>query len=276
MGLVINTNLQSLVAQRSLNRNTADLNKSMERLSTGYRINRAADDAAGLVISETLKAQFNGADVAKSNAQGAINLLQVAEGDLSVMHDNLQRVRELTIIAANDTNSSAERLALQSEISARLGEIDRMSEVSSFNGKNLLDGSAGALSFQVGAGSSSDNQITADVFGAADSASLGITTDPTTLDTAAAAASFLDEIDTAIGNVSTRRSDIGSIQNRLDSTIESLTINSENLKAAHSRIRDVDVAKESSNLIKNQILQQASLTMLSQANQAPGLAMTLI
>lgn len=276
MSLVINTNLQSLVAQRSLNRNTTDLNKSMERLSTGYRINRAADDAAGLVISETLKAQYRGADVAKSNAQSAINLLQVAEGDLSVMHDNLQRVRELAIIAANDSNSSAERSAIQSEISARLGEIDRMSDVSSFNGKNLLDGTAGSLTFQVGAGSSSDNQITADVFGDADSAALGVTTDPATLTTAAAAASFIDEIDTAISNVSTRRSDIGSIQNRLDSTIESLTINSENLQAAHSRIRDVDVAKESSSLIKNQILQQASLTMLSQANQAPGLAMSLI
>lgn len=276
MGLVINTNLESLVAQRSLNRNTNNLNKSMERLSTGFRINRAADDAAGLVISETLKAQYRGADVAKSNAQGAINLLQVAEGDLSVMHENLQRVRELAIIAANDTNSTAERSALQSEISARLGEIDRMSDVSSFNGKNLLDGTAGTLIFQVGAGSSSNNQITADVFGDSDSAALGITTDPTTLTTAASAASFIDEVDTAIANISSRRSSIGSIQNRLDSTIESLTINSENLKSAHSRIRDVDVAQESSNLVQSQILQQASLTLLSQANQAPALAMSLI
>src|SRR3989339_355871 len=259
MGLVVNTNVQSLVAQRSLSKSTGNLNSSMEKLSTGLRINKASDDAAGLIISETLNAQHRGADVAKSNAQDAVNLLQVAEGDLSVIQDNLQRVRELSVQAANDTNSSSERTAIQGEITARLGEIDRISDNSEFNGKKLLDGSAGTLSFQVGANSSSENQITADVFGASDHNTLGITTDEATLDTAATAAAFIDQVDTALNAVSTRRSDIGSIQNRLGSTVESLSITSENLKASESRIRDVDVASESSKMIKSQILQQASV-----------------
>ena len=276
MGLVINTNMQSLVAQRSLSENTSSLNTSMQRLSTGFRINRAADDAAGLSISETLRSQYRGADVAKTNAQDAINLLQTAEGDLSVVQDNLQRVRELTVQAANDTNSSSERVAIQGEIQARMDEIQRLSDGSQFNGKKLLDGTAGTLTFQIGANSSSENQVQASVFGDADATALGITMDVDELSTAAKAATFLNHVDSAIANVSERRSDIGSMQNRLESTIESLTITSENLKASESRIRDVDVAKESASMMKSQILQQASVSILAQANQAPGLAMSLI
>ena len=276
MGLVINTNMQSLVAQRSLSHNTNSLNTSMQRLSTGYRINRAADDAAGLSISETLRSQFRGAEVAKNNAADAINLLQTAEGDLSVMHENLQRIRELTVRAANDTNSSAERTAIQGEIQDRMDEIQRLSDGSQFNGIKLLDGSAGTLTFQIGANSSSENQIQANVFGDADGTALGITMDIDELSTAAKAATFLNHVDSAIANVSDRRSNIGSLQNRLDSTIESLTIASENLQSAESRIRDVDVAGESADMVKSQILQQATISILAQANQAPGLAMSLI
>lgn len=279
MSLSINTNITSIAAQRSLSSNTTNLNKSMQKLSSGLRINQASDDAAGLTISEKFKSQYRGMDVAQSNAQDATNLLSNAEGDLSVIQDNLQRVRDLTVQAANDTNSTAEREAIQAEVTARISEIDRLAESSNFNGIKLLNGDNSAgLSFQIGANSDTDtNQIKATVFDSAKSSALGITTSAgAALGSASAAAAFLDEVDDAIKNVSTRRSDIGSLQNRLDSQVQSLSISSENLKAADSRVRDVDVAKESAKFAKSQILQQASLSILAQANQSPQMALKLI
>ncbi len=277
MGIVVNTNVSSLNVQRSLGSATGAMGISLERLSTGFRINRAADDAAGLTISEGLKAQARGSEVAMSNAQNGINLLQTAEGDLAVIQDNLQRIRDLTVQASNGTYGSAERTAIKGEIDARVEEINRTAGVSKFNQIQLLDGtnSSAGLNLQIGAESGSDNKI--DIKNAlkrATTTALGIAS--VSLGTATAAATFISSVDTAISNVSKQRSAIGALQNRLDSTIQSLGTRSQNLLAANSRIRDVDVAKEAASMTKNQILQQASASLLAQANQAPGIALSLI
>lgn len=278
MGLIVNTNLSSLTAQKSLASNSASLQKSMEKLSTGMRINSASDDAAGLTISEKFRSQYRGADVALSNAQNGNSMLQTAEGDLSVIQDNLQRVRDLTVQAANDTNSSAERNAIVKEVQARFTEINRIAKGSSFNGIKLLSGAnSNGLHLQVGA--NKNDIITADAFDAATVGANGLNiagTAGTKLTNSTDATAWLDEIDKSLKTVSQRRSDIGSLQNRLASTMDSLSITSQNLKAADSNIRDVDVAKESSKMVKSQILQQASATLLAQANQTPSLAMSLI
>ncbi len=277
MSIVVNTNVSSLNVQRNLMSATQGVGKSIERMSTGFRINRAADDAAGLTISEGLKSQARGSDVAMSNAQNGINLLQTAEGDLAVIQDNLQRIRDLTVQASNGTYGSAERTAIKGEIDARVEEINRTAGVSKFNQIQLLDGtnSSAGLNLQIGAESGSDNKI--DIKNAlkrATTTALGIAS--VSLGTATAAATFISSVDTAISNVSKQRSAIGALQNRLDSTIQSLGTRSENLNAANSRIRDVDVAKEAASLSKNQILQQASASLLAQANQAPGIALSLV
>jgi len=283
MGIVVNTNVNSILVQRSLGTSTNEIGKSLQRLSTGYRINKAADDAAGLTISESLKSQARGAQVASQNAQAGVNLLQTAEGDLGIIQDNLQRIRDLAVQAANDTNGSSERTAIESEVSQRLDEITRLSTASKFNTIGLLDGSSTALSLQIGANSNATTNAidvaggSVNPLGAADASALGVSiTSGTTLATASAASAYIDTIDTAIADVSERRSTIGSMQNRLDSAIQSLSIKYENMSASESRIRDVDVAKEAASLTKNQILQQASATLLAQANQAPQVALALI
>jgi flagellin len=282
MSIVVNTNVNSILVQRSLSTATNSIGKSLERLSTGYRINKAADDAAGLTISQSLNAQARGALTATQNAQTGINLLQTAEGDLGIIQENLQRVRDLAVQAANDTNGSDERDAIEAEVQQRIDEIDRIAGASKFNSINLLDGSS-TVSLQIGsnaAASTNALDITGgsiNPLGAADASSLGISISAgTTLATASAAAAYIDTIDTAIATVSERRSSIGSMQNRLDSAIESLSIKYENMSASVSRIRDVDVAKEAASLTKNQILQQASATLLAQANASPQVALTLI
>ena len=281
MSIVVNTNVSSILVQRSLQFATQNISKSLEKLSTGYRINKAADDAAGLTISESLKSQARGAQVASSNAQAGINLLQTAEGDLSIIQDNLQRIRDLAVQAANGTNGSAERAAIQSEVQQRVNEIDRISSSSSFNQIKLLDGTSSSLSLQIGANAvASLNSISitdgTNPLASADSSALSISGVSAAFASTAAAASYIGSIDTAINTVSTRRSSIGSIQNRLESAITSLNIQFENMSAAGSRIRDVDVAKESATLTKSQILQQASATLLAQANQSPAIALSLI
>ena len=282
MSIVVNTNVSSILVQRSLQASTQNISRSLEKLSTGYRINKAADDAAGLTISESLKSHARGAQVASSNAQAGINLMQTAEGDLSIIQDNLQRIRDLAVQAANGTNSSAERAAIQSEVQQRVNEIDRISSSSSFNQIKLLDGTSSSLSLQIGANATASlNSIsltegTVNPLGNADASTLGISGVTAAFASTAAAASYIGSIDTAINTVSTRRSSIGSIQNRLESAITSLNIQFENMSAAGSRIRDVDVAKEAATLTRNQILQQASATLLAQANQAPAVALSLI
>ncbi|OGH94556.1 MAG: hypothetical protein A2039_08030 [Candidatus Melainabacteria bacterium GWA2_34_9] len=283
MSIVINTNVNSILVQRSLGNSTSEIGKSLQRLSTGSRINKAADDAAGLTISESLRSQARGSQVASQNAQAGINLLQTAEGDLGIIQDNLQRIRDLAVQAANDTNGSSERTAIESEVQQRLDEITRISTASKFNTIGLLDGTASSLSLQIGAGSTaSTNAInvstgTVNPLGNANASSLGVALTGTNgVASASAASAYIDIVDQAIADVSERRSTIGSIQNRLDSAIQSLSIKYENMSASESRIRDVDVAKEAASLTKNQILQQASATLLAQANQAPQVALALI
>jgi flagellin len=281
MGIVVNTNVSSILVQRSLGSATKEISNSLEKLSTGFKINRAADDAAGLVISESLRSQARGAAQASSNAQTGVNLLQTAEADLGIVQENLQRVRDLTVQAANGTYGTTERTAIYSEVSARTQEIDRIAKSSAFNTIKLLDGSNTGLVLQIGSNSTvSLNSLTiGSPLGKATSSTLGLgsTTDVSAaFNTASAASSFLSKIDTAISTVSTRRSEIGSLQNRLDSAIKSLAIKQENMLAADSRIRDTDVSKEAANLTKNQILQQASASLLAQANQSPQIALSLL
>jgi flagellin len=274
------------LVQRSLGNATENVNKSLERLSTGYRINRAADDAAGLTISEALKSQARGSAVAASNAQAGVNLLQTAEGDLAIIQDNLQRVRDLAIQAANGTNATTERAAIQSEVQQRISEISRIANSSAFNAIKLLDGSQTTISIQIGANfdatAISLNSLTiGSPLQRADATSLGINGTSSTylatfFSTGLKASSYISKIDTAIASISSRRSSIGSYQNRLESTIQSLAVKRENMLASESRIRDVDVAKEAASFTKNQILQQASASLLAQANQAPSIALSLI
>jgi flagellin len=285
MSIVINTNVSSILVQRSLTNATGSISNSLQKLSTGYRINKAADDAAGLTICESLKSKARGSQVAASNAQTGINLLQTAEGDLSIIQDNLQRIRDLAVQASNGTNGSAERNAIKDEVDQRISEINRISSSSAFNTIKLLDGTAtanGGLSIQIGANATpSLNAIsltggTINPLDKADASTLGISEVDTAFESAEAAASYISNIDSAIGSVSSRRSTIGSLQNRLESAIMSLNVQFENMSASESRIRDVDVAKEAATLTKNQILQQASATLLAQANQSPAIALSLI
>jgi flagellin len=286
MGLILNTNVPSLVAQRSLMKNSIAVNSSFEKLSSGLRINRAADDAAGLNISETLKTQIRGNQKAVANAQDGVNILQIAEGSLSVISENLQRIRELTIQAANDTNSTTERTAIVLEVNSRLEDIDRIAQTTRSNNINLLDGSKTEYLLQIGANSDM-NQNTLNIGSVLTNSqvsTLGIDRTATPITAGAggiyednsSARVFLNAVDSCLSNVFTRRSQIGAMQNRLQSTIESLSIAVENLQSTNSRIRDLDVASESANLTRNQILQQSALSVLAQANQSPTLALQLL
>ncbi len=277
MSIVVNTNVASLNAQRYLSQNTQGLSKTLEKLSSGYRINRAADDAAGLQISETLRAQIRGVSQAINNAQDGNNLLSVAEGTLSVVQDNLQRIRELAVQAANDTNGTTQRSAIKEEVDARLNDINRIVKATQFNGQNILQGNA-SLRIQVGANTvtSLDTINIGSALGSATASTLGVVFSANGVATNSQALAFLATVDTALQAVSSRRSTIGSFQNRLDSAISNLTITQENYSSAESRIRNTDVAKEAANLAKYQILQSASASILSQANQSSSLALQLI
>lgn len=286
MGIVVNTNVSSMIMQRNLSSSTRAVDSSLEKLSTGSRINRAADDAAGLTISEGLRSQVRGTEVAKGNAQTGINLLQTAEGDLSIVMDNLQRIRDLSIQAANGTNATAERDAIKSEVEQRAKEITRIANSSAFNKIKLLDGSQSSLSLQISpdfkSGKASLNTLSiGSTLASVTATTLGINTSDTKFLTnsfasSGAAASFIGLVDAAIKTVSTNRATIGAYQSRLESAISSMAVRNENLMASESRIRDVDVAKEAAELTKNQILQRASSSLLAQANQAPAIALSLI
>ena len=268
--MIINHNLQAMNAHRQLVMNNAAQSKSLEKLSSGYRINRAGDDAAGLSISEKMRSQIRGLDQASRNAQDGISLIQTAEGALNETHSILQRMRELAVQAANDTNVTADRTAITNELAALTTEIDRIANSTTFNGVKLLDGSVSTnpLTLQVGANTSTFESMgitistmtyTALAIGGVAS---GVTTN-------AGALISINSVDGAIGMVSASRSQLGAFQNRLEHTIANLDNSSENLQAAESRIRDVDMAKEMMNYTKNNILIQASTAMLAQANQSP-------
>ncbi len=277
MSLFVNTNVSSINAQRQLFDVNDRLNTSFERLSSGFRINSAADDAAGLQISDRLTS-VQGLNQAVRNANDAISLSQTAEGALSEVTTSLQRIRTLAVQSQNGINSSADRQALQKEVSALRTEISRIATDTQFGNVNILDGNFSAK-FLVGANAgqtisvnlSSTNLGSISGFSAT---GLGITTND--VSTAAGASSLLSDIDAAISGIGAVRADLGALQNRFQSTIRNLSNISENLSSARSQIRDTDFATETAELTRNQIIQQASVSVLSQANQRPQTALSLL
>lgn len=284
MPIIVNTNVQSLFAQRALGSNTANLQRSIEKLSTGSRINRAGDDAAGLSISENLTAQIRGLEKAKQNAGDGVSMIQTAEGSLSVVQDNLQRIRELVVQATNGANGNAEKGAIQDEIDERVTTIQAIGTATQFNGISLLNsGGTGFddIKIQVGAndGETLGVQFKTNKISIKTDAADGIGTGMklTDLDvTGTLNGDEIGKVDTLIKNVSEMRSYLGAVQNSLESRMEYLDVAVENNSASRSRVKDVDVAKESSTMLKNQILQQSAAAMLSQANATPQLALNLL
>jgi flagellin len=276
MGLRINTNVASINAQRNLMGSKLDHDKSLEKLSSGYRINRAGDDAAGLAISESLKAQIRGLKQASRNAQDGISLVQVAEGGLNETQSILIRLRELGVQAASDTVGNQERQFLNVEYDALISEIQRIADGTEFNSTPLLNGTGAVFDIQVGVRNNPNvDRIVFDASRAdATVAALGINL--TSVADKASAQNSLAAIDAAIISVSGMRADFGALQNRLQSTVNNLAINHENMSAANSRIRDVDVAEETSELTRNNILLQAGTSVLAQANQSNAIALGLL
>ncbi len=274
MPLYINTNVASLESQRSLSNASASLNTSFQRLSSGMRINTAADDAAGLGISESLKAQVRSLGVAERNSNNAISMSQTAEGALGQVGNMLGRMREIAVQGANGDLTATDRGYLNTEFTALRDEITRIADSTKFNGKDLLSGASTAVTFQVGINTAAD-QISV-TFGGVDLTSLGINASTVDGATATNAQASITALDGAIGAVSSRRADFGASMNRLTNTVSNLQSMKSNMSAANSRIRDVDVAEESAALARTQVLQQAAVSMLSQANQAPQLALSLL
>ena len=278
MALSINTNVASLNAQRNLSVSQSQLNKSMQRLSSGLRINSAADDTAGLAISENLRGQVRSMNQASRNANDGVSMIQTAEGALNETSAILVRMRELAQQASTGTVGTTEKGYVQAEFSKLSSEIDRISKTTEFNGTQLLDGSISTtttkMDFQIGTRNTTDDRI-GFTAGKMDSSSMGLTSS-IKVDTAANAQTALTAIDAAIASVSSTRGDLGATQNRLQSTINNLQVASENTSAAESRIRDVDVASETAIMTRNNILTQAGTSILSQANQAPQQALSLL
>ena len=264
MSLRINNNVEAFNAHRQLVATSDRASKSMERLSSGYRINRAADDAAGLAISEKLRGQIRGLSQAQRNAQDGVSLVQTAEGSLNEVHSMLQRVRELAVQYSNGTLSTSDKAAITAEAAQLASEIERIGTTTNFNGIKLLDGSASTVSFQVGANDNDQITVTTESLGG----KVG------SIDVSQTSA--ISAIDAAIQNVSTLRSTFGAVQNRLEHTLNNISTYQENLTASESRIRDVDMASEMVEFSKYQILQQAGTSMLAQANQAPQAVLSLL
>jgi flagellin len=274
MGLRVNTNVTSINAQRNLATVTERLAGNFRRLSTGLRISTAADDAAGLAISERLRSQVRSLEQDKRNANDGISMVQTAEGALNEVSSILTRLRELSIQSANGSVSNKDRDTLDEEFQSLVSEINRIGSSTEFNGVKLLDGSSSSVSFQVGFGTTAGIDTIAVTLQAALSTSLGLNS--LDIGSGGSTTTALTNIDTAINAVSGLRGSLGAIQNRLGSTINNLAIQVENLSAAESRIRDVDVAYETAQLTRNSILQQASISVLSQANAQPQTALTLL
>jgi flagellin len=292
MGLRIRTNVSALSAQRFAQQNSADMNKSLERLSSGYRINQASDDAAGLAVSESTKAKVRGLNQAKRNANDAVSMVQIAEGSLSEMSNILVRLRELTVQSSSDTVGDTERGYLNREYTQLVDEIDRINKTTEFNSLKLFDENAeDTLTVQVGVNHSSpeDNQdtlsvsleglktLTSEGLGLGKGAEIG----PTELDGSDAIdrdsiAEKLTSIDGAINRIVSERATLGSVQSRLDKAFSNLSIQTENLESANSRIRDVDYAQETSDLAKSRVLQSSSISVLAQANATPEVALQLL
>nr|AFK73941.1 flagellin protein FliC9 [Candidatus Magnetococcus massalia]CRH07703.1 flagellin [Candidatus Magnetococcus massalia] len=272
MSLYINTNVASLNAQRQLNQTTSSLNKTYERLSSGLRVNSAADDAAGLSISSRMTAQIRGLNQASRNANDAISMMQTAEGALAETEAALQRMRELAVQASNETYTQTDRGDLQSEVAQMISEIDRIASDTSFNSQNLL---AAGFSTTMLVGAYSGKTILASI-GGADATDLGVNGVSLTNSTGGLAMAAITTIDTAISSVSDLRSKLGAYQNRFEAVISNLDNVAERTTASQSRIMDADIAQETASLTRNAILQQAGAAMLAQANQQPQLALSLL
>ncbi|HKA86177.1 MAG TPA: flagellin [Haliangiales bacterium] len=273
MALTIMTNTASLSAQRNLASTQKALAGNVARLSSGMRINQASDDAAGLGISEKMKAQLGSLEQAGRNANDGISMIQVAEGAMNEQAGILTRLRELATQSANGTLGSTERGFITTEKTQLLNELDRISAVTDFNGVKMLGANAGSVSFQVGTGATTNDSISV-TFDKTDATTLGV--NGIDLSSASGAQSALSTIDSAIDKLSTSRANIGAVQNRLNVTVTNLASAHENVTAANSRIRDVDVAAETSMLTRNQILSQAGIAVLAQANQLPSMALSLL
>ena len=282
MAIIVNTNMSALKTQRNLNKATNALDNALERMSTGLKINRAADDAAGMYIATNLATQISGSKVAQSNVETGNNVLSIVEGNLDVVLDNLNRIRDLAVQAANGVYGTDARTAMAAEVKARSAEITRIAKAADFNGKELLNGSITTpLELQVGANADSTaNRISIDasVFASVTGAALVGADDAitTAFSTAANAATFIGTIDTAISGINTRKTTIGAVQNRLSSAADSLVTTIENATAAKSTIMDADIAEESAEFTKQQILRQTSASLLVQANSMPSIALNLI
>ncbi len=276
MALIITTNVASLDAQRNLVKSQRGMDESLARLSSGYRINKAADDAAGLAISENLRAQIRGMGQANRNANDGVSLVQVAEGGLNEVSNMLIRLRELGVEAASDTVDDTGRKFLDVEYQQLKSEIQRVSEVTTFNGTDLLNGTGGVLDIQVGVHNDPFKDRISFNTAAADSTlgALGISTE--SVATKEQAQNSLNAVDTAMVSVNAMRANFGAMQNRLESTINNLLVAKENLSAANSRIRDTDIAAETANLTRNSILKQAGVSVLQQANQSQQMALKLL
>jgi len=274
MGLRVNTNVASINAQRNLSQVSGQLANSYRRLSTGLRISVASDDAAGLAISERLRSQVRSLGQAQRNANDGISLVQTAEGALNEVNSILTRLRELSIQSANGTVSDQDKATLNEEFQSLVNEVNRIGRSTEFNGIKLLDGSSSTVTFQVGFGTTSG----IDSLNVSLSASLSTSLALNSLDIGSTGntSTAISSIDTAINAVSSLRGRLGAAQNRLNSTINNLAVQVENLSAAESRIRDVDVAYETSQLTRNSILQQASIAILAQSNAQPQAALQLL
>jgi flagellin len=286
MAAIINTNLMSLNAQRNTSMTQNSLAQSMQRLSSGLRVNSSKDDAAGLAIASRMEAQVRGMNVAIRNANDGISLAQTADGALGQVTANLQRMRELAVQARNATNTSADRDSLDQEFGQLAQEIQRVLGGTTFNGKNILGTDAGAQTFQIGANTTSDDSIdittvnmttdgTITTVAGTDNTGAGRSVIDNTAD-ASSIATVIDNIDTALTTVNSQRSVMGAAQNRFDAVVSNLQVSVENQSAAKSRITDADFAAETANLSRAQILQQAGTAMIAQANQLPSQVLTLL
>ncbi len=278
MSMSVNTNLYSIGAQRNLNKSQSSLSTSMQRLSSGLRINSAADDAAGLAISQRMDAQARGMNVAIRNSNDGISLAQTADGALASVSDSLQRMRELTVQARNSTNSNSDKDSLNLEFSQLSSEIGRVLGGTTFNGKAIIGADAGSLTFQVGANVTTNDSIaisttnltTDTTITTVTGASIGSAADATAL------ATVITNIDTAINTINSQRATFGAAQNRFNAVVSNLQSSVENQQAARSRITDADFAMETSNMSRAQILQQAGTAMVAQANQLPQSVLRLL
>ncbi|MFM7468290.1 MAG: flagellin [Vampirovibrionales bacterium] len=283
MVLYVNYNQSSMSSQRLMDGVQTNLATSMRRLSSGFRINSASDDAAGLQISERLRSNLKGTLKAQDNVQDGMNVMGIADGALGQITENLQRMRELGVQAANDTLGSTQRTAILDEMNQLQQDITRISNATSFNGVNLLDGSATNFNIQVGAGSTAANDVInlatvagTNPFGDIDATALGVASATLSVGSNASALTTIAAIDTAINTVNSRRATIGALTNRLQGTLNNLQVNYENTSASEARIRNTDISRESTRMTQFQISQQAGLSMLAQSNQSTSAALSLL